>query len=87
MAGHPICSCHHTLAYGAYDVPPRNPQLVAGTLYQATELNDLVATAYAWYWYKTNNTTYLSEGDDLFSNVWDSAGGQTSEVTADGPGR
>jgi hypothetical protein len=46
-------------------------------LYQATELNDLVATAYAWYWYQTNNTTYLTEGDDLFSNVWDSAGGQT----------
>ncbi|MFZ0313271.1 MAG: hypothetical protein WAL85_11245 [Candidatus Korobacteraceae bacterium] len=66
----------HTLAYGPYDVPPRDPQLVAGTLYQATELNDLVATAYAWYWYKTNNTTYLSEGDDLFSNVWDSAGGR-----------
>jgi len=67
----------HTLAYGAYDVPPRNPQLVSGTLYQATELNDLVATAYAWYWYKTGNNTYLTEGDDLFSNVWDSAGGQT----------
>jgi hypothetical protein len=66
----------HTLAYGAYDVP-KNPALVTGTLYQATELNDLVATAYAWYWYKTNNTAYLNEGDDLFSNVWDSAGGQT----------
>ena len=66
----------HTFAYGAYDVP-KNPALVSGTLYQATELNDLVATAYAWYWYQTNNTTYLTEGDDLFSNVWDSAGGQT----------
>ncbi len=42
-----------------------------------TELNDLVATAYAWYWYKTNNATYLNEGDDLFSNVWNSANGQT----------
>ena len=66
----------HTFAYGAYDVP-KNPALVSGTLYQATELNDLVATAYAWYWYQTNNTTYLNEGDDLFSNVWNSAGGQT----------
>ena len=66
----------HTFAYGAYDVP-KNPALVTGTLYQATELNDLVAPAYAWYWYKTNNTTYLHEGDDLFSNVWDSANGQT----------
>ena len=70
-------SSQHTLAYGAYDVPPRSPQLVPGTLYQASELNDLVATAYAWYWYKTGNNTYLSEGDDLFSNVWHSAGGQT----------
>ena len=67
----------HTLAYGAYDLPPRSPLLVAGTLYDATELNDLVATAYAWYWYKTNNTTYLNEGDDLFYHVWDSADGQT----------
>jgi hypothetical protein len=66
----------HTFAYDAYDVP-KNPALVAGTLYQATELNDLVATAYAWYWYKTNNATYMNEGDDLFSNVWDSANGQT----------
>jgi len=64
----------HTLAYGAYDVPPRNPQLVPGTLYSATELNDLVATAYAWYWYKTGNNTYLTEGDDLFSWVWNSGG-------------
>jgi hypothetical protein len=66
----------HTFAYGAYDVP-KNPALVTGTLYQATELNDLVAPAYAWYWYKTNNATYMSEGDDLFSNVWNSANGQT----------
>jgi len=68
---------NHTLAYDAYDWPV-NPQLVPGTLYNATELNDLVATAWAWYWYKTNNTTYLNQGDDLFSNVWGSAGGQTS---------
>ncbi|MGO9302306.1 MAG: hypothetical protein ACLP3R_01205 [Candidatus Korobacteraceae bacterium] len=66
----------HTLAYGAYDVP-QNPALVAGTLYNATELNDLVSPAFAWYWYKTNNTTYLNEGDDLFFNVWNSANGQT----------
>jgi len=65
----------HTLAYGVYDLP-RDPALVPGTLYDATELNDLVATAYAWYWYQTNNTTYLNEGDDLFSHVWDSANGQ-----------
>ena len=65
----------YTLAYGAYDIP-KNPNLVAGTLFDATELNDLVATAYAWYWSKTGDNTYLTEGDTLFSHVWDSAGGQ-----------
>jgi hypothetical protein len=63
----------HTFAYGAYDLP-KNPNLVAGTLYEATELNDLVATAWAWYWSKTNNSTYLTQGDDLFSHVWSSGG-------------
>ncbi len=67
----------HTLAYGAYDYPA-NPALVPGTLFDATELNDLVATAWAWYWYKTGNSTYLNQGDDLFLHVWDSANGQNS---------
>ncbi|MGA2373448.1 MAG: hypothetical protein ACLPPV_01170 [Candidatus Korobacteraceae bacterium] len=65
----------HTLAYDAYDVRV-NPTLVPGILFDGTELNDLVATAYAWYWYKSNNPTYLNQGDDLFFHVWDSAGGQ-----------
>jgi len=65
----------HTLAYDAYDVRV-NPMLVPGILFDGTELNDLVAMAFAWYWYETNNTTYLNEGDDLFFHVWDSAGGQ-----------
>ena len=69
-------SSTHTLAYGAYDVPPRNPTLVGGTPYGATELNNLVATAFAWYWSKTGNNTYLNQGDDLFLNVWGSAGGR-----------
>ena len=66
----------HSFAYGAYDLPV-NPNLVPGSLFDDSELNDLVATAWAWYWSKTNNTTYLNQGDDLFSNVWWSAGGQT----------
>ncbi len=65
----------HTLAYNVYDVP-MDPTLVGGALYDATELNDLVAPAFAWYWYESNDTTYLNEGDDLFSHVFDSAGGQ-----------
>lgn len=63
----------HSFAYGAYDLP-ENPNLVAGADFDNSELNDLVATAYAWYWSKTNNTTYLTEGDDLFSNAWWSSG-------------
>ena len=65
----------HTLAYGAYDLP-KNPNQVAGSLYDATELNDLVATAYAWYWSKTGDNNDLNQGDDFFSHVWDSAGGR-----------
>ena len=67
----------HTFAYGAYDVP-ENPSLVGGTLFDATSLNDLVAPAFAWYWYKTNNSTYMNEGDDLFAHVFDDSMGQTA---------
>jgi hypothetical protein len=63
----------HTLAYQPYDVPTNDPQLVSG-LYSATELNDLVAPAFAWYWSKTGDNTYLTQGDDLFNHVFDSAG-------------
>jgi hypothetical protein len=62
----------HTFSYQPYDVPV-DPQKVPG-LYSATELNDLVAPAFAWYWSKTNDSTYLNEGDDLFNHVFDSAG-------------
>ena len=67
-------SATHTLAYQAYELPV-SPTLVGGTLYNANELNDLVAPAYAWYWSKTGNNQYLAEGDDLFNHVWDDAGG------------
>ena len=51
-----------------------NPSQVPG-LYSATELNDLrQASAFARYWSKTGNSTYLNQGDDLFSHVPDSAG-------------
>jgi hypothetical protein len=66
---------NHVFAYDAYDLPV-SPALVPGILFDATELNDLVSPAFAWYWYKSNNSTYLNEGDDLFYHVWDSAGGQ-----------
>jgi hypothetical protein len=62
----------HTMAYQVYDLP-QDPGKVAG-LYGATELNDLISPAYAWYWSKTNDNTVLSEGDDLFNHVFDTAG-------------
>lgn len=67
----------HTLASDPYDLP-QNPSLVAGSLFDSTELNDLVTTPWAWYWYKTGNNTYMNQGDDLFLHVWDSAGGQNN---------
>src|SRR5579863_6400207 len=69
----------HTFAYNAYDLPV-NPTLVGGGLFDSTELNDLIAPAFAWYWYMSGNNTYLTEGDDLFNHVFDSAGGPGSLI-------
>jgi len=69
----------HLLAYQPYDLP-MNPQLVGGGLYGATELNDLISPAFAWYWSKSNNVTYLNEGDDLFNHVFDDAGGNGGPI-------
>ena len=66
-------SSTHVFAYQVYDLP-KDPNLVAGAMYDATTLNDLVAPAFAWYWSKTNNTTYRTEGDDLFNHTFDDAG-------------
>jgi hypothetical protein len=62
----------HTLEYNFYDLP-NNPSLVAGAGFSATELNDLVAPAYAWYWSLTGDAASLTTGDDLFNHAFDSA--------------
>ena len=62
----------HTLSYQPYDVPV-DPTLVGGTHSDTTSLNDLVSPAYAWYWSKTGDNKYLTEGDDLFNHVFDDA--------------
>jgi hypothetical protein len=62
----------HTQVYNFYDLP-RDPNLVPGTDFGATELNDLVAPAYAWYWSKTGDAASLAMGDDLFNHAFDSA--------------
>jgi hypothetical protein len=46
---------------------------VGGSLYGATELNNLLSPAYAWYWSKTGDHRCLLAGDDLFNHVFDSA--------------
>jgi hypothetical protein len=48
--------------YNPYNIP---------NLDNFTELNNLVAPAYAWYWSKTGDDTYLNEGDLLFSHTFD----------------
>jgi len=62
----------HTMVYNFYDLP-RDPNLVGGALFEGTELNDLVAPAYAWYWSLTGDPASLTTGDDLFNHVFDSA--------------
>ena len=62
----------HTTLYSFYDLP-RDPNLVGGMLFEATELNDLLAPAYAWYWSQTGDAASLATGDDLFNHVFDSA--------------
>jgi hypothetical protein len=50
--------------YNRYNIPNLN---------KFTELNDLVAPAYAWYWSKTGDDTYLTEGDLMFQHTFDSS--------------
>jgi hypothetical protein len=64
----------HTLYYQVYDLPA-DPSLVGGCLFGCTSLNNLIAPAYAWYWSISGNSTYQTEGDDLFNHVFDDAGG------------
>ena len=60
----------HAFEYQPYDLP-KDPRLGD---YGETSLNDLVAPAYAWYWYMSGNNTYLTEGDDLFANNFNDGG-------------
>lgn len=55
----------YSLLYNPYNIP---------NLDNFTELNDLVAPAYAWYWSKTGDDTYLQRGDLLFAHTFDTPG-------------
>lgn len=55
----------YSLLYNRYSIPNQ---------FAFTELNDLVAPAYAWYWSKTGDDTYLNEGDILFQHTFDNPG-------------
>jgi hypothetical protein len=59
---------NYCLLYNRYSIPNQ---------YYFTELNDLVAPAYAWYWSKTGDSTYLDEGDLLFAHTFDNPGAYT----------
>jgi hypothetical protein len=55
----------YSLLYNPYNIP---------NLDNFTELNDLVAPAFAWYWSKTGDDTYLERGDLLFAHTFDTPG-------------
>ncbi len=72
LAANAYVPATHTLVYNFYDLPS-DPTLIAGSDFSGTELNDLVAPAYAWYWSLTGDAASLASGDDLFNHVFDSA--------------
>ena len=72
LAANAYVPATHTLVYNFYDLP-RDPSLVGGADFSGTELNDLVAPAYAWYWSQTGDAASLASGDDLFNHAFDSA--------------
>ncbi len=72
LAANAYVAATHTLVYNFYDLP-RDPTLVGGADFSGTELNDLVAPAYAWYWSLTGDAASLANGDDLFNHAFDSA--------------
>ncbi len=51
----------HAFNYSLWDIPPADN----------SELNDLVAPAYAWYWNLTGDAQSQSRGDDLFQHTFD----------------
>ena len=60
--GGPVDKRNYGLIYDHFSVPANS----------STELNLLVAPAYAWYWSKTGDNTYLERGDLLFEHALDS---------------
>jgi Purple acid Phosphatase, N-terminal domain len=61
----------YSLLFNRYNIP---------NLSAFNALNDLIAPAYAWYWSKTADDTYLNEGDLMFAHTFD----DIDEYTATG---
>jgi hypothetical protein len=55
----------NSFLYSYYNIPNIN---------NFPELNNLVASAYAWYWSQTGDDTYLTEGDLMFQHTFDNPG-------------
>jgi hypothetical protein len=66
---------HFTFAYDNTSLPSDDSYHEGYDTVDWTNLNGLVATAYAWYWSKTGDANALSRGDMVFQHVLDPAGG------------
>ncbi|MGB8769820.1 MAG: fibronectin type III domain-containing protein, partial [Candidatus Korobacteraceae bacterium] len=62
---------HFTFAYDATSLPANDSYPHGFDSIDDTDLNGLVATAYAWYWSKTGDANALARGDLLFQHMLD----------------
>jgi hypothetical protein len=60
---------HHHFYYNPE--PPGMRCSVSCQKFTSSDLNDLVAPAYAWYWRLTGDETYRMRGDDMFAHQYD----------------
>ena len=65
---------HFSFAYNNTSLPSNDSYHGGNDSIDRTDLNGLVATAYAWYWSKTGDANALSRGDLAFQHVLDPLG-------------
>jgi hypothetical protein len=65
---------HFSFVYDNTSLPSNDSYHGGSDTIDWTDLNGLVATAYAWYWSKTGDANALSRGDLAFQHMLDPAG-------------
>jgi hypothetical protein len=65
---------HFSFAYDNTSLPSNDSYYGGNDTIDWTDLNGLVATAYAWYWSKTGDSTALSRGNMVFQHMLDPLG-------------